>query len=527
MLLFGVDMGRAVPHRALVSAQLAPIAKERAVGRQAVKAAVGEHHLLEILAGRHHVGHLAVGQTVRVPHAVAAARVALERRQVFVVDVVEHRGPLAFPLAVAVILQPHQVVEPLVGLFDADDGVGLDLAHGLAHAGQLLGEGLGHPAAAASGVPVPVRVTGRPVCTYHLVDLDHLAAAPGQRRADILVPPAARPGVAAAQAGGVAAPQPAGRAQIHLAVTVVHGMFARERVKARAVVPLEAAVVAFDVGQRPMIPRRPGEGVAAERARPGHQAGELLVRGIDGEIVRGDPTAELLPAPVRRDQRGLGEVLLPKPGEPAFDAVGVRQPVASETHHGRRVLQPGRQIVALREGLGAPMPRPGPGAVTVGRVPPVRRRAGRPREGRDRDIVRLAVSAGREARAGPGELHARVGTRHDQALGVPLVVIGRGVKAGPGVIVAAELGRHAAGLADGKDLPFFQRPRLAGHAALGCAHHHRVVIGRRAQRRGQRDLGVADVLQHPAVAHDHLDAPAQVQSVRVRADRADHALHAV
>ena len=130
---------------------------------------------VQITPGRCEVGNLSVGRLVRLPHAVAAAGVGLEARHELVVKVVEDAGPLVLDLAVAVILDADEVVEVLVRLLEADDGIWLHSFHRGGHRHELLAETIRLPLAFARRMRMVLCPAGRKRAAYNLVHLDHLA----------------------------------------------------------------------------------------------------------------------------------------------------------------------------------------------------------------------------------------------------------------------------------------------------------------------------------------------------------------
>ncbi len=267
VLLGLVPRPRAGPLPPPVLLHLSPA--EQVAPRRTLELAVDQ----ERPRAQRHVGpevrHLAVGEAIRRHHRVIGAWVALEGRQVVVIDVVEHGGPLVGRFAVAVILQADKMVEALVGLFEAGHEVALQLAALLALSLKLPGEGLRHPQAGPRRVAVGGAVAPREVAADDLVVLHDLDAAPTDGRRHVAVPPVNRPWVARAQARGCAAPEPAPVPLVDLPVARQDGVRGADTREALPVVPLEAAVRLLVERQGPVVARGPEEVVAAMPARPG------------------------------------------------------------------------------------------------------------------------------------------------------------------------------------------------------------------------------------------------------------------
>ena len=124
------DVGRAVPDDALIAGDLFP-AEHGHCRRAEFKAAIIQQHAVGGWFFGVDMGYLAIRRTECLPDDVAVSGIALEAGQVLVVDVVEDGCPWIIDLAVAVVLEADEVVEDLVGFFDADHGIGDVLSHGL------------------------------------------------------------------------------------------------------------------------------------------------------------------------------------------------------------------------------------------------------------------------------------------------------------------------------------------------------------------------------------------------------------
>ena len=179
--------------------------------------------------------HLPVDQAVGSLQPIAGARIALEGRQILVVQVAEDRGRLHVAaglllakrgpkrLPVAIVLDAHLLDEVLVGLLETDDCPRVHPPARGQRGAKLLMEGVGGPAAWPGRVAVRCAVARRKGPAHDLVDLDQFRAALDAPLGDA-VEPVDGPRVAAAHGGRLAAVQPEAIADQRVAVAPAHGV---------------------------------------------------------------------------------------------------------------------------------------------------------------------------------------------------------------------------------------------------------------------------------------------------------------
>ena len=151
--------------------------------------AVGQERSGPGSARRDQVWDLAGDQAMGRLQPIVRARVALERWQVFVIQVAEDRGRLDVAprsrrtegalkrLPVAIVLDPDLLNEPFVGLLETDHGPRLHLPARFQGGLQLAMERVGGPHARPRRVAMSRAVAGRKRAAHHLIDLHQFGPA--------------------------------------------------------------------------------------------------------------------------------------------------------------------------------------------------------------------------------------------------------------------------------------------------------------------------------------------------------------
>ncbi len=188
----------------------------------------------------------------------------------------------------------------------------------------------------------------------------------------------------------------------------------------------------------------------------------------------------------------LGPVLL----QPRLDAFRLPQPLASEPHLRRPLLQPTRQIVAFGQSLGAPRLLQGPRFVDGRRVAPIGRgpsrsakHAGHHGERQTKRLLQIVPH-----QVTPAQDHAARRPPGRQGLGMPGVILAIRHHAALRSVVAPELRRQIAGLRPRRRSPRLPLMRALQHAALRRAENQRIACAVALQRRSQGQQRIVHAL---------------------------------